>query len=106
MESISNCQGRPRQKRFAYGNKASEKGMETEEEIEEENGICSELQESLEYDFQPVVVEWEDIVKTASMAKKSTGGGLCQLTPWHLKAAVTNSSGNKCAKALAVWANR
>ena len=36
---------------------------------------------------------------------KSTGSGLCKLTPWHLKSAVVNSSGNKCSKLLAQWAN-
>ena len=66
----------------------------------------SELKEAIENDFQAVQVNWEDIVRAASRAKKSTGGGLCQLTPWHLKTAVGNSSGNKCAKVLAQWANR
>ena len=66
----------------------------------------SELKESIENDFQAVQVNWEDIVKSALRAKKSTGGGLCQLTPWHLKTAVDNSSGYKCAKVLAQWANR
>ena len=65
-----------------------------------------ELQKSIDNDFQAIQIQWEDIVKAASRAKKSTGGGLCQLTPWHLKSAVLNSSGNKCAKMLAVWANR
>ena len=51
-------------------------------------------------------VQWEDIFTSASRAKKSTEGGLCQLTPWHLKLAVVNSSGNKCAKMLVLWANR
>ena len=64
------------------------------------------LRESIENDFQAVQVQWQDIVLAASRAKKSTGGGLCQLTPWHLKTAVNNSSGNKCAKVLAQWANR
>ena len=65
-----------------------------------------ELQKSIEDNFQAIQVQWQDIVKVASRAKKSTGGGLCQLTPWHLKSAVVNSSGNKCAKMFAVWANR
>ena len=65
-----------------------------------------ELQKSIDDGFQAVQVSWEDIVRVASRAKKSTGGGLCQLTPWHLKSAVLNSSGNKCAKMLAAWANR
>ena len=65
-----------------------------------------ELKASIENDFQAVQVHWEDIFTAASRAKKSTGGGLCQLTPWHLKAAVVNSPGNKCAKMLALWANR
>ena len=73
-------------------------------------GIMSEsleeLQKSIENDFQAVQVQWEDIFKSASRAKKSTGGGLCQLTPWHLKSAVVNSPGNKCAKILAQWSNR
>ena len=60
----------------------------------------------MEDGFQAVQIQWEDIVRVASKAKKSTGGGLCQLTPWHLRSAVLNSSGNKCAKMLAVWANR
>ena len=47
-----------------------------------------DLKESIENDFQAVQVQWEDIVKAASRAKKSTGGGLCQLTPWHLKTTV------------------
>ena len=47
-----------------------------------------ELHESIENDFQAVQVQWEDILKVASRAKKSTGGGLCQLTPWHLKSAI------------------
>ena len=61
-----------------------------------------ELQKSIENDFQAVQVRWEDIFNVASRAKKSTGGGLCQLTPWHLRSAVLNSSGNKCAKILAL----
>ena len=61
-----------------------------------------DLQKSLENDFQAVQVQWQDIVLAASRAKKSTGGGLCQLTPWHLKAAVLNSPGNKCGKMLAL----
>ena len=65
-----------------------------------------ELKESIENDFQAVQVQWEDIVRVASRAKKSTGGGLCQLTSWHLRTAVLNSPGNKCAKTLALWANR
>ena len=65
-----------------------------------------DLQKSLENDFQAVQVQWQDIVLAASRAKKSTGGGLCQLTPWHLKSAVLNSPGNKCGKMLALWANR
>ena len=64
------------------------------------------LQKSIENDFQAVQIHWEDIVGVAKRAKKSTGGGLCQLTPWHLRAAVLNSSGNKCAKMFALWANR
>ena len=40
-----------------------------------------ELKKSLENDFQAIQVHWEDIVLIASRAKKSTGGGLCQLTP-------------------------
>ena len=79
------------------------------ESFEESSGLREsllELQKSIENDFQAVEVHWEDIVKVASRAKKSTGGGLCQLTPWHLKSAVLNSSGNKCAKMLAIWANR
>ena len=44
-----------------------------------------ELQDSIENDFEAVQVQWEDIVKVASRAKKSTGRGLCQLTPGHLK---------------------
>ena len=51
-------------------------------------------------------MQWEDIFVVASRAKKSTGGGLCQLTPWHLRSAILNSAGNKCAKILAQWANR
>ena len=39
-------------------------------------------------------------------AKKLIRGGLCQLTPWHLRSAVLNSAGNKSAKVLALWANR
>ena len=54
-----------------------------------------ELKESIDSDFQAVHVQWEDIVRAASRAKKSTGGGLCQITPWHLKSAILNSSGNK-----------
>ena len=65
-----------------------------------------ELQDSIENNFEAVQVQWEDIVTVASRAKKSTGGGLCQLTPWHLRSAVLNSAGNKCAKILAQWANR
>ena len=71
-----------------------------------ESESLNELKESIENDFQTVQVNRYDIVKAASRAKKSTGGGLCQLTPWHLKTAVDNSSGNKCAKVLAQWANR
>lgn len=44
-------------------------------------------------------------MKVASRAK-STGGGLCQLTQWHLKSAILKSPGNRCAKSLAQWANR
>ena len=83
---------------------------------EEENSIGNseesltksllDLQKSIQNDFQEVQIQWQDIVLAASRAKKSTGGGLCQLTPWHLKSAVMNSSGNKCAKMLALWANR
>ena len=65
-----------------------------------------ELQKSIEESFQAIQIQWEDVVRVASRAKKSTGGGLCQLTPWHLRSAVLNSSGNKCAKMLAAWANR
>ena len=65
-----------------------------------------ELQDSIEDNFQVVQIHWQDIFRVASSAKKSTGGGLCQLTPWHLRSAVLNSSGNKCTKMLAVWANR
>ena len=71
-----------------------------------ESESLRELKDSIDNDFQAVQVHWEDIVRAASRAKKSTGGGLCQITPWHLKAAVSNSSGNKCAKMLAQWANR
>ena len=73
------------------------------------DGIVSESYEelfSIENDFQAVQVQWEDIFKSASRAKKSTGGGLCQLTSWYLKSAVVNSPGNKCAKILAQWSNR
>ena len=73
---------------------------------EPESESLRELKESIDNDFQAVQVQWEDIVRSALRAKKSTGGGLCQLTPWHLKTAVANSSGNKCAKVLAQWANR
>ena len=38
-----------------------------------------ELQKSIENDFQAVQVRWEDIVMVSSRAKKSSGGGLCQL---------------------------
>ena len=79
---------------------------ETSMDIDESSSILTALQESSEFDFQSITVNWENIVQTASKAKKSTGGGLCQLTPWHLKAAVSNSPGNRCAKALAWWANR
>ena len=65
-----------------------------------------ELQVAIENNFKAVQVQWEDIVKVSSRAKKSTGGGLCQLTPWHLKSAILNSPGNRCVKMLAVWANR
>ena len=65
-----------------------------------------ELRGSIENDFQAVQVQWEDIFVVASRAKKSTGGGLCQLTPWYLRSAILNSAGNKCAKILAQWANR
>ena len=40
-----------------------------------------DLQHSIQNDFQAIQVQWEDIVLAASRAKKSTGGGLCQLTP-------------------------
>ena len=38
-----------------------------------------ELQKSVENDFQAVQVQWQDIVKVASRAKKSTGGGYVRL---------------------------
>ena len=60
-----------------------------------------ELKRAIENDFQAVQVQWEDIFKVSSRAKKSTCGGLCQLTPWHLRSAILNSPGNKCAKILA-----
>ena len=65
-----------------------------------------ELIDSIENDFQAVQVHCEEIVKAASRPKKLTGGGLCQLIPRQLKAAIFNSSGNKCAKIFAQWANR
>ena len=78
----------------------------TSEDRELASESLRELQESIQNDFQAVQIHWEDIFKAASRAKKSTGGGLCQLTPWRLKSAVVNSSGNKCSKMLAQWANR
>ena len=38
--------------------------------------------------------------------KKSTGEWRCQLTPWHLRSAVLNSSGNKCAEMIKLWGKR
>ena len=70
------------------------------------NNPLLDLQASIQNDFQAVPVQWQDIVLAASRAKKSTGGGLCQLTTWHLKAEVVNSPGNKCTKMLVLWANR
>ena len=61
-----------------------------------------EMKKSIENDFQAVHVHWEDILKVASRAKKSTGGGLCPLTPWHIRSAILNSSGSKCFKMLAL----
>ena len=65
-----------------------------------------ELQKSIENDFQEIHVEWEDIFNIASRANKSTGGGLCQLTPRHVRSAILDSAGNKCAEMLAHCANR
>ena len=54
--------------------------------VSSDEGLVSdslrELRKSIENDFQAVQVRWEDIVRVASRAKKSTGGVLCQLTPW------------------------
>ena len=61
--------------------------------------------EVIENNFQAPHVQEEDIVMVGLREKKSTGGWRCQLTPWHLRFAVLNSSGNKCAKIIASWTN-
>ena len=76
---------------------SNEKGASSSWKPEVSCESLLDLQNSIQNDFQAIQVQWEDIVLAASRAKKSTGGGLCQLTPWHIKSAVMNSAGNKCA---------
>ena len=57
-------------------------------------------------DFHTVQISAEDIAKAARTAKRSTSGGLQQITPWFLRIAVFNSPGNRCARVMAKLGNR
>ena len=62
--------------------------------------------EKFEDNLLSIEITAEDIINAAKSAKRSTTGGLQQLTPWFLRLAVMHSPGNRCAMVMAKLANR
>ena len=60
----------------------------------------------IEEEPQDIEIGADDIVSAVKAAKRSTSGGLQQLTPWFLRIAVLRSPGNRCARVMAKLANR
>ena len=64
------------------------------------------LADDLYLDDPSLTVSAEDIIKATRGARRLTSGGLQQITPWHLKRAITASSNENCAKTAAHLATR
>ena len=78
------------------------------EPIAEPTNNCLNLHssESLDERFPSLTVREEDVMVAARQAKRLTSGGLQQITPWHLKRALNETSSTDIAVVAAKVATR
>ena len=60
----------------------------------------------LHLDYPSLTVSAEDVFKATRGSKRLSSGELQQITPWHLKRAITASSNETCTKTAAHLATR
>ena len=66
--------------------------------------MCDEQEEPRT--FPSLTVSKDDILTAVSSSKRLTSGGLQQISPWHLKRAMTATSNEDCATTAALLATQ